>query len=110
MLYPLFQSLVYQVAGGVAHTPLLVAQAVLGALTVWLTYLAAERAFGRGAAWGAGLLAAVYGPFVLVSGVLLAEGLLLALQALALYLLLRGITDERGGRRSSSGAAWRRGC
>ena len=37
----------------------------------------------------------VYGPFVLVSGVLLAEGLLLALQALALYLLLRGITDER---------------
>ncbi|MGH2353161.1 MAG: glycosyltransferase family 39 protein, partial [Chloroflexota bacterium] len=92
IVYPLFQSLVYGLAGGVQHTALLTAQAVLGALTVWLTYLTAREAFGRVAALAAGLLAATYPPFVLASGLLLAEALLLFIQALALYFLVRGLT------------------
>lgn len=91
IVYPLLQSVVYGIAGGVQHTPLLVLQAVLGAITAWLTYLTAARAFGQGAAVVAGGISAIYPPFVLTSGLLLAEAPLLALQALALYLLVRGL-------------------
>ena len=95
VVYPLFQSLVYRVAGGVEQGPLLAAQALLGAITVWLSYLTARRAFGLTAARVAGALAAVYAPFVLASGVLLAEALLLTLQAGALYLLVAGLASGR---------------
>ena len=53
VVYPLFQSLLYRVSGGVEQGPLLLAQASLGALTVWLTYLdgaAGVRARRRGVA------------------------------------------------------------
>jgi 4-amino-4-deoxy-L-arabinose transferase-like glycosyltransferase len=94
VLYPLFQSAVYLLAGGVNHRALATVQALLGAATASLTYLTARRAFGSGAAIFAGLLAAIYPPLVLANGWLLAETLLIFLQALALFLLVRGL--ERG--------------
>jgi hypothetical protein len=98
VVYPLFQSFVYRLAGGIEQGPLLAAQAVLGAVTVWLTYLTARRAYGSAAARVAGALGAVYAPFVLASGLLLAEALLLAIQAGALALLVAGLAT---GRRST---------
>ncbi len=104
IVYPLFQSIVYGLSGGVEHRPLLLVQALLGALTAWLTGLTAERAFGRPAGWVAGLLAALYPPFVLASGLLLAEALLLALQAVAMYFLVRGLHPRALGSRFLAGA------
>lgn len=93
--YPFFQSLVYLVTGGVNHGVLALIQAVLGAATVVLTCLTARRAFGGTAGLAAGTLVAVYPPLVISSGLLLAEALLTFLQALALYLAIRGVTLER---------------
>lgn|GEM_PF-1512515 len=91
VLFPLFASAVYRLAGGVEHTALVAVQAVLGALAAWLTYLTARRAYGSGVALGAGILVAIYPPLVLASGWLLAEALLTLVQALAIYALVRGL-------------------
>lgn len=91
VLFPLFASAVYRLAGGIEHSALVAVQAVLGALTAWLTYLTARRAYGAGAGLAAGVVAAIYPPLVLASGWLLAEALLTFVQALALYALVRGL-------------------
>ncbi|HEU5318661.1 MAG TPA: glycosyltransferase family 39 protein, partial [Chloroflexota bacterium] len=103
VLYPLTLSGIYLVAGGVNHVAAAVAQGVMGAFTVWLLFLTARRAFGQGAGVAAGLLAAVYPPLVLTSGVLLAEATLLAVQAGAAYLLVRSLGRGAMGSRVLAG-------
>lgn len=105
IVYPFFQSIVYGLGGGVDHRALLLVQAVLGTLAAGLTGLTAQRAFGRPAGLVAGTLAALYAPFVLADGLLLAESLLLALQAVALYFLVRGLNPPAVGSRVVSGIA-----
>ncbi|MDQ3703108.1 MAG: glycosyltransferase family 39 protein, partial [Chloroflexota bacterium] len=105
IVYPLFQSIVYGLSGGVEHRALLLVQAVLGTLTAGLTGLTAQRAFGRPAGLVAGTIAALYAPFVLADGLLLAESLLLTLQAVALYFLVRGLDRQAVGSRIVAGIA-----
>jgi len=98
VVYPLTLSLIYLAAGGVNHHATAVVQALMGAASVWLLYDTTRRALGGTAAIAAGLLATVYAPFVLASGLLLAEATLLLIQALVAWLLVRGL--ERGAWRS----------
>ena len=88
VVYPLFLSAIYAVRGALDQLAVALMQAVLGAATVWLVFLTGRRAFGDVAGITAGLLAALYPPLILASGLLLAEGVLLFLQALAAYLLV----------------------
>ena len=90
VVYPLFLSGLYGLRGGIDHTAAALVQAVLGAGTVWLVYLTARRAFGDVAGWVAGVASALYPPFILTAGLLLAEAVLLFLQSLAAYLAVRG--------------------
>ena len=98
VVYPFSLSLIYLVAGGVNHHATAMVQAVMGAASVWLLFSTTRRAFGQTAALAAGVLAAVYAPFVLASGVLLAEATLLLIQALAAWLLVAGL--DRGAWRA----------
>jgi hypothetical protein len=88
-LYPLFLSTIYSLSGGINHTAAALIQAVLSTFTVWLTFATTRRAFGGVAGVAAGGAAALYVPFVLSAGLLLAEAVLLFVQALAAYLLVR---------------------
>lgn len=63
-------------------------QALLGAGSCTLAAAVAARAFGRRAGIAAGLLLAVYGPLVFLDVSLLAEGLLVFLLLLALWLFV----------------------
>ncbi|MBI3970107.1 MAG: glycosyltransferase family 39 protein [Chloroflexi bacterium] len=113
VLYPIFQSLVYAIAGGagstgatgVDHRALVLVQAFLGTVSVWLTYLTARRAFGRVAGAAAGVFTTVYAPLVLSSAYLLAEALLVCLQALILYLLVCALDTADVTRRRLLGVA-----
>jgi tetratricopeptide (TPR) repeat protein len=67
-----------------------VAQSLLGAGTCALAAAVAGRAFGRRAGIAAGLLLAVYGPLVWIDVSILAEGLLLFLLVLALWIVSGG--------------------
>ncbi|HET7771433.1 MAG TPA: hypothetical protein VFN74_21865, partial [Chloroflexota bacterium] len=96
VVYPVFLSALYTLRGGADHTAAGLAQAVLGAATVWLTFATARRAFGDVAAVTAGTLAAIYTPLVLTAGLLLAEAVLLFLQAVAAYWLERGAGTRAG--------------
>lgn len=124
VLYPLMQSIVYLLAGGINHMALLLVQTILGTLTVWLTYLATRQAVAQRtparppaeekanpgqdaevAALVAGGFVALYPPLVISSGLLLAEALFTFLQALALYLLVRGLPPTPGAAHPARPAA-----
>lgn len=73
-LYPWFLAIIYSLGGPDLLTVRIV-QAAAGVMTVILVFLAAERIFSRPAAFWAGMLAAVYGPFLLNHNLLLVETL-----------------------------------
>lgn len=88
-LYPTFLALVYR-GTGQRYTAARAAGALLGALTVALLGLLALRVWGGRAALAAMALAAVYPPFLVLSGSLLTENLFLPLVLAALLAALHG--------------------
>ncbi len=86
-LYAYFLGVLYRLFGPSAELARLV-QHALGVGTVALIAMTGRRAFGAGPALAAGLLAALYRPFLLYEDLLLTETLIVFLGALALYLAL----------------------
>jgi tetratricopeptide (TPR) repeat protein len=86
--YSFFLAAVLRSSGDSLHAVRL-AQSVLGALTCALVAALATRWFSLPAGIAAGLLVAVYGPLVLVDSSILAEGLLVFLLVLALWVVSR---------------------
>jgi tetratricopeptide (TPR) repeat protein len=84
--YPIFLAALLAIGPG-SLTGALVVQALLGAATAALVAMIARRVASDRAGWIAGLLYALYGPAVYVETTVLAEGLLLFLLVLALWLL-----------------------
>jgi len=84
-LYPYFLGLIYSLFGVSPLAPLIV-QSLLGAATVGIFFLWAERLMGRRPAIVSGVLAAFYAPFVFYDATLLTASLILFLSAGILYL------------------------
>ena len=94
-LYPYFLAAVYSVLGP-SLLAVRVIQAALGAGTAVLVFLVCERVFAsRKAGFIAGVLAAVYGPFLLSHNLLLVETLKVFLLTLTLWLLLVAHQKQR---------------
>src|SRR3954449_10876810 len=70
---PLLYGAVYRITGGVHPTAALVLLALLGTVTILLTYLLARRLAGPAAGLAAALLAATYPAFIENTGRMLAE-------------------------------------
>jgi hypothetical protein len=92
--FPYFLALVdiidgHQAGGKTAIAPARVSQAVLGTVTVGLLGLVAWEACGEVVALVAMALAAVYPVFVVMSGVLMSENLLLVFELAAVWTALR---------------------
>jgi 4-amino-4-deoxy-L-arabinose transferase-like glycosyltransferase len=87
---------VYSFLGG-GPWPIRVVEIAIGLITVASVFGAARRLFGEWWGFAAGLVAALYGPFIFYDTQLLADGLATALSAAFLYLLLRA--REAGNRR-----------
>jgi tetratricopeptide (TPR) repeat protein len=85
--YPVFLGLLLRLFGDSLDAVRRV-QAVLGAGSCALAAAVAARACGRRAGIAAGLLLAVYGPLIFLEASLLAEGLLVFLLLLALWLFV----------------------
>ncbi len=85
----------HSAGGKPAIQPARVAQAVLGTATVGLIGLVGWEAFGEAVALVAMALAAVYPVFVEMSGVLVAENLLLVLELAAVWTALRAARARR---------------
>lgn len=90
-LYPYFLAAVYRTAGG-SRAAVRALQVLLGAATVVLLAMAARRLFGgvsgEAAGWAAGVLAALYGPAVFQTPLLLKTTLTLFFEAAFLLLLI----------------------
>jgi len=89
--YPYLLSVAYRFSGGEEGCPGAIpyVQAGVGVLScLWIVSLS-NRLFGRKSAWGAGLLAAMYKPFLLFEGQLLASSFTLFLLLLSCWFLLR---------------------
>ena len=92
--FPYFLGLVdlidgHQAGGKSAVPPERVAQAVIGTVSVGLIGAVALEVFGGGVALAALALAAVYPVFVVLSGTLVAENLLLVFELAAIWMALR---------------------
>jgi tetratricopeptide (TPR) repeat protein len=96
-LYPYFLGILYRCFGGSGDAVRIV-QHALGCGTAVFITLITWRAFGPGAALAAGVLAALYGPFLLYEDLLLTETLVVFLGAASLALCLRAetATTRRG--------------
>ena len=79
----------HQAGGKTAVPPERVAQAVIGTLSVGLLGLVALEAFGGSVAVAAVAIAAVYPVFVVLSGTLVAENLLLVFELASIWAALR---------------------
>ena len=92
-LYPHFLSAIYRILG---RDLLLVRiiQAGIGSATAAMTYMIGRRVFGSRVGLIAGLVTALYGALVFYDGSILITPLLVFLNALCLYLLIRA--DDRG--------------
>jgi 4-amino-4-deoxy-L-arabinose transferase-like glycosyltransferase len=77
-----------------------IAQALVGALTIWIIANIARRAAGPGAGVAAALIAAVYPPLVWISSYVLTESLYSAIALLAADTLQRAMTRSTVSRRS----------
>jgi tetratricopeptide (TPR) repeat protein len=97
-LYPYFLAAVYAVSGG-SRVAVRLLQELAGAATVVLLAVAALRLFGPLAGRVAGLLAALYGPFVFYAPLLLKNTLTLLAEAAFLVLMIPGGDAERPRRR-----------
>lgn len=85
--------------------PVKVAQAVVGAATVWMVALLARRVAGDSAAIAAAGLAAVYPSLVWACAYALSEAVAAAL-GMAATLALGAAIDRRGAMGSAAGARW----
>lgn len=86
--------------------PVKVAQAVMGAITVWLVAAIARRSLGERAAIAAAWLTAVYPPLVWICAYALSEAFYAAL-AMGTALALGSTTDAPGGEDGRAGATAR---
>ena len=93
--YPAFLSAVYAASGSSILAAKLL-QAVLGALTAWLTFRLGEGVFDRRVGLLAGMITALYGPLVFFDGELLATGWAAFWSVSLILLFLRAA--QRGGR------------
>lgn len=93
-LYPYFLSFIYRLFGRDLLLVRLI-QAGIGSLSAVLVYLLARDVFGRKVAVLAGLLAACYGAFIFYDGSVLMTPLLVALNLVALLLLVRADATHR---------------
>lgn len=92
-LYPYFLAAIYRLLG---RDLLLVRviQALIGSGTATLAFVIGHRVFGRSAGLIAGFVVALYGALIFYDGSILITPLLVLLNALCLYLLIRA--DDRG--------------
>jgi tetratricopeptide (TPR) repeat protein len=96
-LYPYFLGMVYKMLGPSLLAAKLV-QSLAGSLTAGVVYLLGRRVFGAGVGLVAGLVAALYVPFIFTDTLLLFPVLATLLNALMLYFLYRGLARKaRGG-------------
>jgi tetratricopeptide (TPR) repeat protein len=93
-LYPYSLAAVYQAGGSRAMVRLL--QTLAGALTAVLLSVATARLFGAAAGRAAGVLAALYGPFIFYAPLLLKTTLTLLAETLFLLLLVPPPEGRRG--------------
>lgn len=92
----------------VEHAPRVVqgAQALLGALTIWLLTAIARRAAGERTAVVTAGIAAVYPPLVWISAYVLSEALFMPLALGCVLLLHAGQTEAAEARSARGGTAW----
>ena len=111
-LYPAFLSIVYRVAGH-DYTAARVAQAALGGLAAWLSFLIGRRLFGEGRGFVAATLFALAPADVFFFHALLSESLFIPLIAAMIYGFVR-LWDARaaalvaagGGRPAGGGVSF----
>jgi len=96
-LYPYFVALIYRVAPR-APISVVFVQFLLGAVTAACVYLLGRRLASERAALVAGVLAALYGPFLYYESLLLRDTLLVTLSALFLLSIESARRAERFGR------------
>jgi len=99
-LYPYLVALVYLVAPRVPSSMILF-QLAAGAAGCAFTYLAARRLAPEGAALAAGVMSALYGPYIYYESLLLRDSWLIPLQAAMLWVVLEA--RARGG---ADGGRW----
>jgi 4-amino-4-deoxy-L-arabinose transferase-like glycosyltransferase len=99
-LYPYLIALIYLIA---PREPLsvIIVQMVMGAAGCALTYLAARRLAAEGAALAAGVLSALYGPYLYYESLVLRDSLMIPMTALLVWVL----GEARA--RSRTKGAWR---
>lgn len=102
-LYPHTLALVYKVAPG-TQTAGRLAGALLGAISVLLLFVIADRLWGRPVAWVAASLSAVFPPLVALSGALTVESLFIPIE-LGLVLAVLGYTRTGALRWAALGGA-----
>jgi 4-amino-4-deoxy-L-arabinose transferase-like glycosyltransferase len=95
-LYPFFLAGLYRIFG-VGALGVLLAQAVLDALSVVLLFATARRLFDSSTAILAGILASSYAVYLYYGALLLKAPLLVFLFTLSLYLLVRAMQRDRLG-------------
>ncbi len=103
-LYPLFLNLVYGLFGS-GPWPIRLVQAVIGSLSALLTFLIGLRLFGLRVGVLAGLIVAACGTLILYDGQLLVPTLVIGLNLVSVYCLIRGLESARGGLFLLSGLA-----
>ncbi len=95
-LYPYFLGVIYKIFGPSLLAAKLV-QSIVGAFTAGVVYLLGREAFGVGVGAIAGLLAALYVPFIFTDTLILLPVLATLLNTLMLYFLYRGVVRESMG-------------
>jgi len=95
-LYPYFLGLVYKIFGPSLLAAKLV-QSLVGALSAGVVYLLGREVFGAAVGVVAGLLAALYIPFIFTDTLILFPVLATLLNALMLYFLYRGLVRKTRG-------------
>ncbi|HEU4366582.1 MAG TPA: glycosyltransferase family 39 protein, partial [Candidatus Krumholzibacteria bacterium] len=102
-LYPYFLALIYQLTGGSVATAI-AANHAIGAATCGLLVLLAREYFPRSVTLVAGLVAALYWPFIYFEGEVLVEPLFVALVVLSLWRLARAAASPTVARLLAAGA------
>jgi tetratricopeptide (TPR) repeat protein/4-amino-4-deoxy-L-arabinose transferase-like glycosyltransferase len=94
-LYPYFLGIIYKIFGPSLLAAKLV-QALVGSVTAGIVYLLGKECFGVAVGLVAGIMAAVYVPFIFTDSLILFPVLATLLNTLALYFLYRGLRRDSG--------------
>ena len=95
-LYPYFLGMIYKVLGPSLLAAKMV-QSLVGSVTAGAIYLLGRKAFGAGVGLVAGLVAALYVPFIFTDTLILFPVLATLLNTLMLYFLYRGLARKAQG-------------